>query len=212
MPPIGPCRFCADWPDGLTSVTSAVWLGEEAREIVHHLKYEGYTRIAELAARTIAKYVTDPPPEATIVPIPLGIRRRYERGYNQAAEIAKALGAIWACRIDEGVIRRKRETRSQTALDPDERIRNVHGVFSAVLATGGPCKQHDESGFSRAWRGQAETVESHSSVAILIDDVLTTGATLASAAEALLDAGWGEVRAVTFARALPFVVRLDTPE
>ncbi len=53
-------------------------------------------------------------------------------------------------------------------------------------------------------------VAGHSQVAILVDDVLTTGATLQSAAVALLDAGWKEVRAVTFARALPFAVRVET--
>lgn len=211
MPPVGPCRFCADWPDGLTQATSAVWLGEEAREIVHHLKYGGYTNLATLVASTIAVHMGAPPSNATIIPVPLGVRRRVERGYNQAAEIAQALGAIWSLGVEETVIRRCRETNSQIALTPDERAQNVRGVFRAVLPARHACRQNGTAPISDVVDGSADTVESSSGVAILIDDVLTTGATIASAATALLDAGWGEVRAITFARALPFVVRLDMP-
>jgi len=210
LPPVGPCRFCADWPEGFGNATSAVWLGEEAREIVHHLKYEGYTKLAELVATTIAHHTPGPIPKASLVPIPLGVRRRLERGYNQAAEIARSLGDIWSVPVDEAVIRRGRETTSQTALTPEERKRNMSGVFRAILP---PARVQDmaetgAAGGSAADRGHAVTPRPH--VAILVDDVFTTGATLASAAAALLDAGWTDVRAVTFARALPFAVRVET--
>jgi ComF family protein len=161
-------------------------MGAEAREIVHHLKYEGYTMLSELVATTIVRHVRPPPPDATLIPIPLGARRRFERGYNQASEIARALGEIWSIPVAETVIRRRRETVSQTALTPEERVNNVRAVFKAI-----------------------RPVIAVSNVAILVDDVLTTGATLASAAEALLDAGWVEVGAVTFARALPFAVHVE---
>ena len=68
---------------------------------------------------------------ATIVPVPLGARRRKERGYNQATEIAKVLGGIWPLNVNESVIQRVRETRSQTELEPHQRERNVHVAFRA---------------------------------------------------------------------------------
>jgi ComF family protein len=161
-------------------------MGDEAREIVHHLKYEGYTKLAELAASAIAQRIHTVPRGAILVPIPLGARRRFERGYNQATEIALALSRLWSLQVSESVIRRRRETASQTALTPEERVQNVTAAFKAI-----------------------HPVTAGSNVAILVDDVLTTGATIASGASALLEAGWEEVRAVTFARALPFVVRME---
>jgi len=162
-------------------------MGVEAREIVHHLKYEGYTKLAELAAVTIAQHVRILPRHATLVPIPLGGRRRIERGYNQAAEIARALSKIWSAPVSESIIRRRRETVSQIDLTPEEREQNMSSAFKAI-----------------------RPITAAPNVAILVDDVLTTGATLASGASALLEAGWKEVWAVTFARALPFVVRVET--
>ena len=210
LPPVGPCRFCADWPDGFVHATSAVWLGEEAREIVHHLKYEGYTRLRELVAAIIVRDTPGPPPTASLVPIPLGGRRRLERGYNQAAEIGRALADVWSLPLEETVIRRRRETTSQTTLTPAERVKNMSGVFAAMH----PHALANDTGETGSPAGSAaapgEAVTPPSNVAILVDDVLTTGATLASAAAALLDAGWAEVRAVTFARALPFAVRVET--
>jgi ComF family protein len=167
--------------------TSAVWLGEEAREIVHHLKYQGYKKLAEVVALRIAHGAPLVPADATLIPIPLGAKRRFERGYNQAEEIALALSEIWSVPVERDVIRRLRETVSQTSLTPQERVRNVNAAFKAI-----------------------RPVTTASNVAILVDDVFTTGATLAAAASALLDAGWNEVRAVTFARALTFAVRVES--
>ncbi|MFC1640188.1 ComF family protein [Gemmatimonadota bacterium] len=210
LPPVGPCRFCADWPDGFSRATSAVWLGEEARELVHHLKYEGYTKLGVLAATTIASQTLSPPATASLVPVPLGGRRRLDRGYNQAAEIGRALADIWSLPLEETVIRRRRETRSQTTLTPEERVKNMRGVFEAIL----PHSRGNNTGKIASPTGsaaaQCEAVTPRSNIAILVDDVLTTGATLASAAAALLDAGWTDVRAVTFARALPFAVCVET--
>jgi ComF family protein len=162
-------------------------LGDEAREIIHHLKYEGYTNLAELAASFIARNTIGMPAESTLIPIPLGVRRRLERGYNQAEEIAVALGEVLSIPVASNVIRRLRETSSQTSLTPEDRVQNVKGAFKAI-----------------------HPVNLAPNVAILVDDVFTTGATLAAAASALLDAGWSQVCAVTFARALPYAVRVES--
>lgn len=209
LPPVGPCRFCSDWPEGFVNATSAVWLNEEAREIVHHLKYEGYSKLAEFMAMTIVKQTPALPAGANLVPIPLGVRRRFERGYNQAAEIARALAEIRSIPVAETVIRRRRETTSQTKLTPEERVRNVSGAFTAILPHGLVTRTENPGSPDENGTRAPDAVVLPSHVAILVDDVLTTGATLASAATALLDAGWTEVRAVTFARALPFAVRVE---
>ncbi len=201
LPPIGPCRFCADWPEVLTWVRSAVWLSDQAREIVHHLKYEGYRTLANEIAEIVAQRMPRRP-RGILVPIPLGRRRLGARGYNQAAEIARALAARWKLPLSEGLLRRTRDTRTQTTLAPEEREKNVRGAFVASPATVG-----DE----RRWRAMAAPVgEPPQATVILIDDVLTTGATLAAAARSLEEAGWKQIGAVTFARAFPFASRVGT--
>jgi ComF family protein len=186
LPPIGPCRFCADWPERLRRVESAIWLGDEARSIVHHLKYEGYSALAAWSARIIETRLARP--EGCLVPIPLAAGRRRERGYNQSLLIARRLAQAWDLPVRETVLRRVRDTRSQTTLSPDRRRRNVAGAFAAEPPAGG--LDHPAA-----------------ATAVLIDDVLTTGATVAAAAGTLAAAGWTAVTAVTFARARPFVVR-----
>ena len=184
LPPLGPCRFCADWPEALEWVRSAVWLGSEARDIVHHLKYQAYTLLADVIADKMRR-LPKPDGRLILVPVPLSPKRLRQRGYNQAEAIAQALALRWKCDVDSDVLVRIRDTKSQTKLTPDERRANVGGAFAA--APPNPAS------------------------VILVDDVLTTGATLVAAASALQDAGWSSVRAVTFARALPFVVRVESP-
>ena len=185
-PPVGPCRFCADWPDTLETTHSAVWLDEEAREILHHLKYDGLHRLGETVASVIAATVPRPS-TGIVVPIPLSRRRALERGYNQAAAIAAPLAARWRLPLQERLLERRRHTRTQTALRPDARRENVRDAFHAAPPPRG---------------------KSLATPVILVDDVLTTGATLASAAVSLAAAGWPRVCGVTFARALSFVQRV----
>jgi predicted amidophosphoribosyltransferase len=170
------CRLCAAWPSGLTRVRSAVWLRGTARHAVHCLKYEGWWRVAEALADTMLglEPLTG---QVCLIPVPLGARRLRARGYNQSERIAAALGARLGRPVRAGLIRRRRETPTQTALTPEGRHANVAGAFEAGQAGGLAC--------------------------VLVDDVFTTGATLASAGAALAAAGAARVEAVTFARAEP---------
>jgi predicted amidophosphoribosyltransferase len=168
------CRLCADWPGALRGVRSATWLEGGARRAVHLLKYEGWRRIAEPMAETMRRAI-GLPPGATLVPIPLGAARIRARGYNQSAVLAEALGHRAGIPVARGALARRRETTTQTALTPEERRANLAGAFVAV------------------GRAPARPV--------LVDDVFTTGATLAEAAVALLAAGATEIGGVTFARA-----------
>lgn len=186
LPLIGPCRFCATWPAQLAWARSAVWLDAEAREIVHHLKYGGFAGLAAFMAEAIVRHLPRPA-DATLVPIPLTRRRLRQRGYNQAARIARALGTGWHMPVREELLTRARDAGSQTALTPQERLANVAGSFAAA-----PRPRRPAGGAGL----------------IIVDDVLTTGATLVAAAQALAGAGWQHAGAVTFARALPFERRL----
>lgn len=168
------CRVCQSWPEGLARVRSAVWLEGTARDAVHRLKYDGWSRAAQAMA-TAMKGLEPLTPGVSLIPIPLGQRRQRTRGYNQSAEIAKALGGELGLSVRADLLRRTRETPTQTALTPEARHANVAGAFEA---------------------GTVEGLH-----VVLVDDVFTTGATLAAAGAALMQAGAVRVEAVTFARA-----------
>jgi ComF family protein len=169
------CRLCAGWPDGLSRVRSAVWLDGSARQAVHRLKYDGWTRAAEAMAQTMES-LEPLTCQVCLIPVPLGRRRLRERGYNQSECLATALGVRCGLPMRADLLQRVRDTRTQTALTPEARHANVSGAFHA---------------------GAVRGLE-----LVLVDDVFTTGATLVAAGAALMAAGAARVEAVTFARAV----------
>jgi ComF family protein len=144
------------------------------KEIVHALKYRGYTAVVEeLAAPLLAEAVDEPGGFDAVVPVPLHRARLRRRGFNQAALLARGL----AGRINSPVsdtLQVVRSTQDQVELSAAERRRNVAGAFSAGARV----------------RGRL----------LLVDDVFTIGATTSACAAALLEAGAAEVHAVTLCR------------
>ncbi len=200
-PLFGRCRVCADWPATFIRARSAVWLDAGARAAVHALKYAGLPRIAHDLAAAIA--ALDPPGRAGawLVPIPLGPRRLRHRGYNQSERLARALGRRWHRPVVELLVR-SRDTAAQTTLTPEARLANVAGAFETRNfetrnAEGGTRNRRpdDRSAFRLPTSAFQRPL-------VLVDDVFTTGATLAEAARALDRAGAHTVSAVTFGRAV----------
>jgi ComF family protein len=114
---------------------------------------------------------------AAVVPVPLSRRRRRERGFNQAELISKAVAREARLPLENAILRRTKDRPPQTGLTRGDRIRNVRSVYGASLPP--------------SLRGER---------LLLVDDVLTTGATAEAAARALLRAGAGAVDVLTLAR------------
>ncbi|HZC78558.1 MAG TPA: phosphoribosyltransferase family protein, partial [Ktedonobacterales bacterium] len=156
---------------------SAVWLERDARAAVHALKYGGLPRIADELAGAMSSLDVPGIDTGWLVPVPLGPKRLWQRGYNQSERLARALGRRWRRPVVD-LLARTRDTATQTALTPEARLANVAGAFQMRGTTRG-----------------ARTL-------VLVDDVCTTGATLAEAARALELAGAVTVAAITFGRAV----------
>jgi len=117
---------------------------------------------------------------AGIVPIPLASARKRERGYNQSELIARGLSRRWRIPVCDGVAVRSRETGSQTRSTPEQRQGNVAGSFEIC-------------------GGKLASLEG--AHVVLVDDVVTTGATLNECAKVLYGAGARIISYVTFGRA-----------
>jgi ComF family protein len=157
--------------------------GETGLGIVHALKYQGWHRVAaEMAARmSRLDWPLDVLEERTaLVPVPLSAKRERQRGYNQTLHLALALAPWWSIPVWDTVLTRTRHTETQTRLTPGDRLRNVSGAFSA--------------------RTSARNVLRGAHV-VVVDDVVTTAATLNACAAALCDGGARVVSFVTFGRA-----------
>ena len=178
------CRWCPLLPPYVRAARSYCWIGAgTGSEIIHAYKYEGWHRSGEAIAARIGRlaWPEDVACERTAtVAVPLERLRERERGFNQSEVIARELALIWRIPQWTRVLERARPTRSQTELTPEERKGNVAGAF----------------------RVRPECAEALAGAhIILVDDIITTGATLHACSRALFDAGARTISYATFGRA-----------
>ncbi len=176
-PPPAVCTACvADGPAYDYSRSAAVY-GGVLREALHRLKFGGRRALARPLADLAVEQCGPSLPDgiAAIVPVPLAADRERERGFNQAALLAERVAQGLALPVRARWLARGRATRPQSDLPAAERSANVREAFRAAPAVAG---RH----------------------VLLVDDVLTTGATLAECARALRAAGADRIGALTVAR------------
>jgi ComF family protein len=177
------CEWCALLPPFVRAVRSVCSATTGAGPaIIAALKYDGWTAAADGMAERMARlaWPLDVLEErAALVPVPLAASRARERGYNQSELLARRLAARWGIPVWVECIERFKQTESQTRLTPGERRRNVCGAFRAA----------------------PDAVNFRGAHLVLVDDVVTTGATLNECATALYGAGARIVSYVTFGRA-----------
>lgn len=178
-----PCRWCALLPAYVRAARSAFAMpGGSAEQVVHAVKYDGWHAAARGMARRMAalRFPDDVERErAGLVPVPLASARLRERGFNQSLELARGLARAWGIPVRDDLLVRSRATASQTRLTPGERTRNVSGAFHARASAASLRGLH----------------------LVLVDDVVTTAATLNACAAALHDGGARILSYVTFGRA-----------
>lgn len=173
------CMRCQKAPPSYTALRSWAVFDGKARNALHQLKYRRNVGLGEMLARPLVelaqseKWIID-----LIIPVPLGLARLAERGYNQSSLLARPLSLALNVPYRPQWLTRAKETRSQVGLTAAERRLNVSGAFVA-----------------HPTRVTGQRV-------LLVDDVTTSGSTLEACAEALFTAGARQVYGLTFARAV----------
>jgi ComF family protein len=173
----GRCYACRQLLPALR-LRAAVWFSGPIVPAIHQFKYEGITAAAApLADVMVQGWQEWSVPVDLVAPVALHPSRERERGYNQAALLARQLSERLALPLAARALARIRVTRPQVGLPLGERQRNVSGAFTADAALVAGKR------------------------ILLVDDVCTTGATLGAAAAALLEGGASGVTAYCVARA-----------
>ena len=176
----GLCDHCRANPPPFRTLRAWAAFESPVRQALHKLKYRRDMGLGDALAVPLAMFADSLNwPFDLVVPVPLGRKRLQERGYNQVDLIARPLSLALGLDYRPGALERKRETASQVGLSAVERRDNMQNAFSADASV-----------------VRGKTV-------LVMDDVATTGSTLSSCAEALLQAGAKDVFALTVARALP---------
>jgi len=157
----------------------------ELSSLIWHFKFHGKRNLDGLLAHLLFRTFCDTwawNDFDLMVPVPLHSKRKRERGYNQATLLARCLSPIIGIPHCESLLCRVRATCSQVGLTDHERLQNLQRAFQ--------CTSSERAAGQRI---------------LLIDDVMTTGATVSSAGETLLNGGASRVSVLTVARALPGV-------
>jgi ComF family protein len=171
------CEACLRRRPAVDAVRACGAFQGPLRQAIHRLKFANERYLAVPLAGLLADAWNFAPPSAdTLVPVPLSCARERQRGYNQSALLAREAGRLLALPVDCDALVRTRETPPQMGLHREQRLTNLRGAFRADPA-----------------RVRGRKV-------CLVDDVSTTGATLAACAAALRQAGATAVFALVLAK------------
>jgi ComF family protein len=176
MPVPGECGTCLVRPGALTHTRAVFVYGFPLDRLVPRLKFHRDLAAGRLMAELMAGALASAPRPDVIVPVPLHVRRLRQRGYDQALELARPLADALSLPLRPDLLRRSRATAPQSELHAKERQRNVARAFEVPPGIAPPAH------------------------VCLVDDVMTTGATLQAAARVLLRAGAQRVDAWVCAR------------
>jgi ComF family protein len=172
----GRCALCRTGAAGFDEVYSFGWYEGALRKLIHLFKYSGVRPLAPVFGRYLKRALPIDRQFDVVVPMPLHWRRRWQRGFNQAALLAREVARRFDVPVSN-IVRRRRATPSQAGLTHAKRRANVRGAFR----------------MKRGTRLDGLRV-------LLIDDVLTTGATAAACARELKRAGASHVTVLALAR------------
>jgi len=193
LPAGTPIGLPGDVPEPLAQAEWCAAFGGVARRAVHRLKYAGDRRLAEpLGAAVGRRWLRAGAGGDVLVPVPASPDRVADRGYDQAELVARAAGRVCGLPV-RPLLERTRRTTAQFDLDRRARAGNVAGAFRLRPEAFGP-------GFRSGGAGGPRSGGLDGTWVVLVDDVLTTGSTLAACARVLLDHGAVAVSAVTVAR------------
>ena len=175
------CGSCLSHPPPFDAARAAFLFQGTVRELIHRYKYNRHIQLrrplglllAEMLAPDVTKWEAD-----LLLPVPLHRRRLRKRGFNQAALLVELLAREWRLPLERHLLQRVRWTEPQVNLPAPARPGNVKGAFA--LKSG---------------------AEVSGKRIILVDDVFTTGSTIAECSRVLKRAGATAVFAVTLARA-----------
>jgi ComF family protein len=169
-------------PLSFASARAAFVFDGTVKELIHRLKYGKKVHISRplalVAARSLASFITDCRADL-VIPVPLHRKRLRQRGFNQAVLVADVFAKTWHLPLSRNNLCRIRWTEPQIHLSYNDRLNNVRGAF----AVKNPAQVEGQR-------------------LILVDDVYTTGSTVAECAKVLKKAGAGEVFVATIARAV----------
>ena len=172
----GVCGDCLRDPPLLAQTRAVFVYGFPLDRLVPRFKFHRDLAAGRLMADLMAGALMSAPRPDALVPVPLHARRIRQRGYDQALELAKPLARALSLPLLDDVLHRHKTTTAQSRLDADARQRNLRDAFA--VAPGAKLPAH----------------------VVLLDDVMTTGATLHAAARALRKAGVRRVDAWICAR------------
>ena len=170
------CADCSRRPPSFSAVFAAGLYSGPLQLALQRFKYAGAIDLDQPLAKLLYEQIPPDIEEHVIVPVPLHVSRLRQRGYNQSLLLAKVLAHNLQFSLEQAILKRTVDSHSQQGLDARQRARNLNDAFIATRRMDG-CR------------------------VLLVDDVMTTGATVSACTQALIDVGVMTVNIAVIARA-----------